>query len=226
MLFTDSEIIRSWHVNAAPWTKAIEREEIESRKLITNQAIINVILEEPPLELLDLGCGEGWLARELASKGINVFGIDAVPELIEKCKQRGDANFVVCTYENLSLLKLDKKFDSIVCNFSLIGKESSELAVHFSLNQLKANGRLIIQTLHPLIACGDLAYMDGWRPGSWSGFSEDFKEPAPWYFRTIEGWCRLFERSKFRLLSIYEPLHPRTQKPASIIFECVPEADL
>lgn len=29
----DSEIIRSWHINAIPWIKAIQNEEIESRNI-------------------------------------------------------------------------------------------------------------------------------------------------------------------------------------------------
>lgn len=219
-LLTDSEIIRSWHLNAALWMRAIEQEEIESRKLITNQAIINVISSFSPAELLDLGCGEGWLAKELVQKGVSVFGIDAVSALIDKAKQIHHAQFDVCTYEDLLKYRFDKKFDCIVCNFSLLGEEATEKAVGSSVTLLKQNGKLIIQTLHPMVACGDFAYEDGWRPGSWAGFSGDFKEPAPWYFRTIEGWCGLLTRNKFQLLNIYEPVHPKTKKPASIIFEC------
>jgi hypothetical protein len=48
------------------------------------------------------------------------------------------------------------------------------------------NCSFIIQTLHPLIACGDFSYQDAWREGSWAGFSDDFTDLAPWYFRTLE----------------------------------------
>lgn len=70
----DADIIYSWEINATPWIKAIQNNEIESRKLVTNQAIVNVILNDKPARILDLGCGEGWLARSLASKGIAVLG--------------------------------------------------------------------------------------------------------------------------------------------------------
>jgi hypothetical protein len=61
-------------------------------------------------------------------------------------------------------------------------------------------------------------YMDGWRQGSWSGFSSDFTDPAPWYFRTVAGWIRLLGECNWRLLEVREPLHPATRQPVSIIF--------
>jgi len=89
---------------------------------------------------------------------------------------------------------------------------------HFTGRVRSEKGALIVQTLHPLVATGDLPYVDGWRTGSWAGFSADFTDPAPWYFRTIESWVRLFSESGFHILEVREPLHPKTQKPASALF--------
>lgn len=126
----------------------------------------------------------------------------------------------MCLYENLPKYKFQEKFDCIICNFSLIGKESTEIVISTSANLLKKNGNLIIQTLHPVIADIDSNYVEGWRPGSWSGFSEDFTKPAPWYFRTIENWFELLNKNRFQRINVREPIHPKTGKPASIIFEC------
>lgn len=217
--FTDSEIIDSWHINASAWIKAIKNEVIESRKVVTNAAILNTILAHKPKNVLDIGCGEGWLARTLSKTGIPVLGIDAVPALIDYANQIGLAKFDVCLYENLRNYKFDSKFDGIVCNFSLIGKESTEIVIKTSANLLQKHGKLIIQTLHPAVAYID-SYTEGWRSGSWSGFSEDFLKPAPWYFRTIEGWFKLLNKHGFEKINIIEPIFPKTEKPASIIFEC------
>ncbi len=217
---SDSEIIQSWAINAEPWIKAIINEEIESRNLITNKAIINKILEYKPRSMLDVGCGEGWLSRIIAREGIYVLGIDVIPTFINYANLKGSAQFDVCSYENLPAYKFEQQFDCIVCNFSLIGKESTEIVIASSKNLLTENGVLIIQTLHPIIACGDLAYKDEWREGSWVGFSEEFLKPAPWYFRTIESWFVLFDTNGFKQCDMYEPTHPKTGKPASIIFEC------
>ena len=217
---SDSEIINSWHSNAIPWIKAIANEEIESRMLVTNKAIIHRILEHKPQSMLDIGCGEGWLSRVIAKNGVQVLGIDIVPALIDYGNQQGNAQFDICAYANLPTYQFGRQFDCIVCNFSLLGKESTETVIATAKNLLSENGKLIIQTLHPVVACGDLPYEDGWRPGSWTGFSQEFTKPAPWYFRTVESWFRLFNLNKFKQNNIYEPTHPKTGKPASIIFEC------
>jgi len=219
-IFDDNQIIYSWNINATAWIDAIKNCEIESRILITNNAIINVITKSIPKYVLDLGCGEGWLTHELTSIGIRVLGLDGVDKLIQQAKINSHAEFNVCSYEKLSEYYFAEKFDCIVCNFSLIGKESTDAAIATSTNLLQNNGRFIIQTLHPVIACNDLPYVDGWRTGTWAGFSKDFTQPAPWYFRTLESWSQLLNKNGFKNIYIYEPIHPKSKKPASIIFEC------
>jgi 2-polyprenyl-3-methyl-5-hydroxy-6-metoxy-1,4-benzoquinol methylase len=212
-LLDDFQIIRSWSINAAAWIKAISNHEIESRNLVTNQAILKTIIGFPSNYILDVGCGEGWLAHELAAKGIRVFGVDAFHALIEQAKKTCNGQFDVCSYEELHKYGFKEKFDCIVCNFSLLGKESTVKVISAAQDFLHGDGRLIIQTLHPVLACGDLQYVDGWRPGSWSGFSIEFTEPAPWYFRTIASWNELLNNNQFENIKIYEPNHPKTGKP-------------
>jgi 2-polyprenyl-3-methyl-5-hydroxy-6-metoxy-1,4-benzoquinol methylase len=215
---SDAKIIESWCKNALPWTNAVRGGEIESRNLITNQAIINAVISCSPQSVLDLGCGEGWLTRELATKEISVVGIDVVPELVEKAKQAGGGDFHLLSYEEIQQGKLNISVDAIVCNFALFGDKSVQGLFKTITTLLKPNGSFIVQTLHPLVACGNFAYQDGWREGSWLGFSDDFTDPAPWYFRTLESWIKLFNDSTLRLIELREPIHPQTQKPASVIF--------
>lgn len=217
-LLSDVEIIDAWHANAAPWTSAVRDGDIESRRLITDDAIVDAVFSRSPQSVLDVGCGEGWLARALSSKGIQVTGIDVVPELIELAQKAGGGEFRVASYEDISAGKLDLTADLVVCNFSLIGKESVDGIIAAAKSLLNPGGTLIVQTLHPLVACGDQAYADGWRPGSWAGFSEDFVRPAPWYFRTLASWVQLFTTHGWHLEDVREPVHPKTGRPASILF--------
>ena len=53
---------------------------------------------------------------------------------------------------------------------------------------------------------------------SWTGFSNNFTNPPPWYFRTLETWKELFYHNGFSLSEILEPLNPKTKSFTSIIF--------
>lgn len=215
---SDAKIVDSWRRNVAPWTSAVRENQIESRRLVTNQAILDAVLSRSPGTMLDIGCGEGWLVRALTEHGVRGLGVDVVPELVDAATRAGGGEFRVASYEDIADGKLQVTVDAAVANFALIGEASvANLLRHMSA-LLTAQGVVIVQTVHPLVAGGDQPYVDGWRTGSWAGFSADFSDPAPWYFRTMESWVRLFVDSGFRLLEIREPLHPATQKPASVIF--------
>ncbi len=216
--FSDQQIIDSWEINARPWVTAVREGEIESRLLVTNKAIIDAVIETEPNTVLDAGCGEGWLVRELDKLGVPSLGVDVVPELISVAQKKGGGRFKLISYENLSYDTLKERFDAVVCNFSLLGNESVIQMFEQVPDLLNEAGSFIVQTSHPVFGCGDEKYIDGWRKGSWCGFNEKFSHPAPWYFRTMESWKKLFTHHGFTLSKIVEPLNQKTNVVASILF--------
>jgi SAM-dependent methyltransferase len=217
----EQQIIRSWNANAKPWTRAIQAGSIQSRKLVTDRAILDAVLCVSPGSVLDLGCGEGWLARALSTSGIKVTGVDAVPELVAEAARLGQGEFHVQDYGAIANRQWrGGPFAAAVCNFSLLGRESVESLLGGIGVCLDTPGYLIVQTLHPLAACGDNPYQDGWRAGNWSGFGAEFSDPAPWYFRTLESWFAMLRRSGFEVLECREPTAPGAAAPASVIFIC------
>jgi 2-polyprenyl-3-methyl-5-hydroxy-6-metoxy-1,4-benzoquinol methylase len=225
----EQQIIRSWNSNAGPWTRAIQTGSIHSRKLVTDRAIVDAVSSMRPHRVWDLGCGEGWLARALDALGVRVTGVDAVPELIAEATRLGHGEFHVQDYGAIASRQWRcGPFDAAVCNFSLLGRESVESLLGAVGHYLDGAGSFIIQTLHPLAACGDHPYRDGWRAGTWLGFSTEFSDPAPWYFRTLESWISMLRRHGFEVLECREPTAPGAHAPASVIFMCkngVPKAD-
>lgn len=213
----EKRILASWEKNAAAWKKAIDQQEIESRRLVTDQAILDAILSVPAKTILDIGCGEGWLVRKLSALGFVATGIDAVESLINIARALGAGRFHVVDYENMSTATIGETYDIAVCNFSLLGRESVEHVFRITPSLLNDGGSLILQTLHPMSSCGELPYTDGWREGSWAGFSSEFSDPAPWYFRTLASWFTLFSDNGFMLDGITEPVNPATGKAASLI---------
>ena len=218
----EQKIIHSWQANAANWIDIIDSNGIESRRLITNKAIVEAICNVKPLSVLDIGCGEGWLSKELYNNGIEMTGVDVIPELIEKAKEKTIGNFFVASYEDIYLNKISfsKLFDAIVINFALIGKESTENLLSFLPELLTASGKLFIQTLHPDSRKPLNDYESGWKEGSWDGLGGQFSLPYQWYFRTMEDWLLLLGQSGFNKIITIEVLHPHSGRPLSVLFEC------
>ena len=73
-------------------------------------------MEQHPKSVLDLGCGEGWLCRELVKQGVQVTGTDISPELIRKAGETTDGKFFVASYEDISAghFVFENRFDVIV----------------------------------------------------------------------------------------------------------------
>ncbi|HKK06427.1 MAG TPA: class I SAM-dependent methyltransferase [Gammaproteobacteria bacterium] len=220
--FSDSAVLRSWTKNAAAWVEAVRERQIESRRAATDAAIVDAVLSRAPRSVLDIGCGEGWLARELANHRIRVTGVDAVPELVQTAQTAGGGHFLLMPYDRLSVATVGTAVDVAVANFSLLGKESTEAVFRAIPGLLNPSGAFMIQTLHPFFACGDMPYRDGWREATWQGFETDFAAPAPWYFRTMESWIGMFGENGLTVREVREPVHPQTRQPASVIFVVEP----
>ncbi len=214
----DEQIIDSWQKNVSPWIEAIRNQEIDSRVLITNQAIVDTVKSLAPKSVLDIGCGEGWLVRELCKAGIDTLGVDVVSGLIDYATKTGEGRYKILSYVQMANHALNETFDLAVCNFSLLGNESVTQLFQAMPGMLNSNGYFVVQTLHPVITCGEQDYIDGWREGSWAGFNDQFRDPAPWYFRTVTSWQNLFLKHGFKLKQVLEPINPHTGTAASIIF--------
>jgi SAM-dependent methyltransferase len=208
---SQEQLRRSWIANASVWSETVRAQKIESRRVATDAAILDAITSCNPGDVLDLGCGEGWLARALSGRRCTVTGVDASPALIEAAQKLGGGTFRVLPYEELPTLAM--QFDLIAANFSLLD-ENLHLEALRAL--LRPGGTLIVQTVHPAFA-GE-PYADGWRVETFAAMEGDWPEPMPWYFRTVSSWVNAFAAAGFTLRELREPLHPETQRPLSLLF--------
>ncbi|HEY0151331.1 MAG TPA: class I SAM-dependent methyltransferase [Longimicrobium sp.] len=212
------QIERSWETNAAAWTEAVREGRIATRRLATDHAVVDAVLALAPRRVLDLGCGEGWLVRALATAGVEVVGVDASAPLVEAARQAGGGEFHVCSYAELAdtSARFGDPFDIVVANFALLGDPLDD-ALRGARALLKPGGALVIQTVHPWTARGDEPYRDGWRTERFAAFGSGFTEPMPWYYRTLESWLHVLRQAGLGLDAVREPIHPETGEPASLI---------
>lgn len=204
----------SWERNAAAWTDAVRGERIASRRAGTDAAIVDAVLRLSPSRVLDVGCGEGWLARVLAKRGVEVVGVDASLALIESARALGGGRFEAMAYDEIAAL--DETFDVAVCNFALL-EEHLAPAFDAIARTLAPNARLVVQTVHPWTACGDARYENGWRLETFAAFGGGFVAPMPWYFRTLGAWVDALAASGFPVERVEEPVDRESGRPLSLL---------
>lgn len=219
----EARLQRSWRANAAAWSDAVRERRIASRRAGTDAAVLDAVRRTRATRVLDAGCGEGWLARALAADGCAVVGIDASPELVAAARALGGARFEVAAYAELAGRADLGRFDAVVFNFALLGEDlRTPLQAAHAL--LHADGALIVQTVHPWLAGADGAYADGWRSETFAGFGTGFREPMPWYFRTLGAWLRALREAGFRVEDCVEPVDPASGRPLSLLLRAAPAA--
>ena len=214
----ESELSASWDANANAWTGAVRAGNIRSRRVATDAAIVDAVMQFNPRRALDVGCGEGWLARALDERGVETVGVDGSAALIDAAKAAGGGTFFVLSYDALvdDPTRLPGPYDVIVCNFALLSEDLVPL-LRALATALAPTGHLVIQTVHPWIACGDAPYVDGWREERFAAFGEDNWKPMPWHFRTFHSWLATLREASYQDVQVREPLDPDTLHPLSLI---------
>ena len=89
---------QSWEANADAWCDAVREGRIESRRKATDEAVLRAVLRADPARVLDVGCGEGWLCRALARRGVEAVGVDGSEPLIKAARERAGGCFYACSH--------------------------------------------------------------------------------------------------------------------------------
>ena len=212
----EDALLASWQQNAQAWVAAVRGGAIESRREVTDQAILLAILGRQPQRVLDLGCGEGWLLRALGERGIEAVGVDAEPALVDAARAAGSAQVHLARFAQLAdgQARVGQDYDLICANFALLQQDIIPLlaAMH---DLLVPGGALVVQTLHPWSVAGG-EYQDGWREESFAGFAGEW-QVMPWYFRTLASWLNALDMAGLRLVGLQEPQHPQSAVPQSLL---------
>jgi SAM-dependent methyltransferase len=94
---------------------------VATRELTTNVAVLERFVSLADRDVVDVGCGGGWLARDLAARGARAIGTEISDEQLADAREHGDADgritYVVGRAEALPLA--DASVDVVVFMNSL-----------------------------------------------------------------------------------------------------------
>lgn len=100
--------------------------------------------------VLDLACGQGVFSRYLSAKGMQVEGLDASEELLQRARTRSKPSirFHFADARKTDTFK-ESHFDAIACLLALQNMEEIESTFHNVARWLKPEGRFVMVVTHP-----------------------------------------------------------------------------
>ena len=171
-----------------------------SRQYILTPTIYKEITFFKGVDILDAGCGTGYLSRKLASDGASVVGVEPSKNLFEYCVKREEKEKLGIKYyqQDISELNLKNKFDYVVANMVLQDIFLYEQAIRNLIRVLNPGGKLIFSILHPLFDSlrSSKGYLTNYSVKQKFGHS---------YHRTIEQYFDVINQSGGNVVKILEP---------------------
>jgi SAM-dependent methyltransferase len=175
--------------------------------------------------IVDIGCGNGYFARELAARGARVTGIDISPRMIEHAKRQESAEPLGIDYHVLDAATLPAdfalhSFDLATSCLALQDMPNVEKVFQGVRRLLRPGGRFVASIAHP---CTDMPFRAWERDGGgnkrwlcvdryfergpfqyeWSGWGQDFTTEA--IHATLEDWFGWILNAGFQLRGLKEP---------------------
>jgi SAM-dependent methyltransferase len=116
-------------------------------------ALLRLIGDVSGMRLLDLACGHGRLARELARRRAQVVGIDISSALLDKARAREHENPLGIAYVHADAASPEalagELFDGVTCSFGLSDVDDLDGAVATVARVLGAGGFFAFSIVHP-----------------------------------------------------------------------------
>jgi SAM-dependent methyltransferase len=103
------------------------------------------------LEVCDLGCGEGYLARQMADLGAAVTAVDLSARLIEIARRSPSPGGILYLVEDAQALTsvADRSFDLVVSNLALMDMPDLDAVYRTARRILRPGGAFVFSLTHP-----------------------------------------------------------------------------
>ena len=140
-------------------------------KAVTDQAtatLLDFAGEVAGMSVLDLACGQGRVARELARRGADVTGLDISSALLAKARTIEASQLLGVRYVHGDATSRQvlggQAFDGIVCNYGLSDIDDLDQVLANVARLLTAGGWFVFSVLHPCFPGWDSDVPSSWPP--------------------------------------------------------------
>jgi 2-polyprenyl-3-methyl-5-hydroxy-6-metoxy-1,4-benzoquinol methylase len=205
----------AWNEGAGEWVERI-RSGMGGR-VHAHDASLYALLPPPSGLTLDVGCGEGRVSRELATRGYDVVGYDASEMLVAKAHEaHPEGRYEVAQIDALPLD--DATAELIVCVNVLPHIHDLAGAARALARVLAPGGMLLIGTIHPIAHAGTYDEETGeLRIQNYYGREPESvplgEHTVHHQRRTIEDYLRTFLVAGFALADLREVPGPSGSAP-------------
>jgi SAM-dependent methyltransferase len=142
------ELREAWERHAADWVRWAREPGHDTYWRFHRDRFLELV--PPPGRLtLDLGCGEGRLARDLKALGHRVVAVDSSPSMVEAA-QAADRELDVVEADAAKLPFEDAFADLVVAFMTLQDVDDMRGAVREAGRVLAPGGRLVAAVVHPV----------------------------------------------------------------------------
>jgi ubiquinone/menaquinone biosynthesis C-methylase UbiE len=119
----------------------------EAERVAWDRILDIVLAGRAALDVLDAGCGTGFLSLELATRGHRVTGIDFAPEMLAEARRKAVGRGAVIRFEEADAEQLPfaaGSFDLVISRHVLWTLPHPEAAIDEWIRVLRPRGRLAV----------------------------------------------------------------------------------
>jgi 2-polyprenyl-3-methyl-5-hydroxy-6-metoxy-1,4-benzoquinol methylase len=153
-VFSDGDVRAAWNKGAQAWEEFVESGADYYRYGVHGPALLTVCEPVEGLDVLDLGCGQGFFSRELARRGARVVGIDIAEQLIAYARTHEEQAPLGIEYYVMNATEtgrhLEKgSFDVVTACMSLQDMANVAASLRSAFEVLRVGGRMAFSVPHP-----------------------------------------------------------------------------
>lgn len=212
------ESLGRWEANSSWW----QREYTAGADVEYEEQVIPLVADHllGARRILDVGCGEGQVARRLAADGAEVVALDpTAAQVVEAHARGGGPTYVRAGAERLPCR--DDAFDAVVVCLALEHVADFEAALWEVARVLAPEGRFLLLVGHPLLQAPGSGWIEDtivderyWRIGEYLREDTAVDEVAPgvtfeFIHRPIHRYVNAMSAAGLLIERMDEPMPPR-----------------